>query len=86
MPNEVNTVLPDWEKLHRLVPSHFPPIDLFENVASPDELEIVFAIESITNERVEAISEALDFFPHHLCQYMETFENDIDMLQVANQF
>jgi hypothetical protein len=43
-------------------------------------------IESIANERVEAISETLDFFPHHLCQYMETFENDIDMLQVANQF
>ena len=52
MPNEVNTVLPDWEKLHRLVPSHFPPIDLFENVASPDELDIVFAIESITNDRL----------------------------------
>lgn len=52
MPNEVNTILPDWEKLHRLVSSHFPPIDLFENVASPDELEIVFAIESITNDRL----------------------------------
>jgi len=52
MPNEVNTVLPDWEKLHRLVPSHFPPIDLFENVASPDELDIVFTLESITNDRL----------------------------------
>lgn len=52
MHNEVNTLLPDWEKLHRLVPTHFPPIDLFENVASPDELEIVFAIESMTNDRL----------------------------------
>lgn len=52
MPNEVNTVLPNWETLHRLVPSHFPPIDLFENVASADELEIVFAIESLTNDRL----------------------------------
>lgn len=52
MHNEVNIVLPDWEKLHRLVPSHFPPIDLFENVASPDELELVFAIESMTNDRL----------------------------------
>lgn len=52
MLNEVKTFLPEWEKLHRLVPSHFPPIDLFENVASPDELEIVFAIESITNDRL----------------------------------
>ncbi|WP_421131741.1 RES family NAD+ phosphorylase [Alteromonas sp. A079] len=52
MHNEVKTLLPDWEKLHRLVPSHFPPIDLFENVASPDELDIVFAIESLTNDRL----------------------------------
>lgn len=44
--------LPDWEKLHRLVPSHFPVVDLFENVASPDELEIVFEIESLTNDRL----------------------------------
>ncbi|WP_016953927.1 RES family NAD+ phosphorylase [Catenovulum agarivorans] len=52
MHNEVNTLLPDWEKLHKLVPSHFPPIDLFEHVASPDELELVFAIESLTNDRL----------------------------------
>lgn len=52
MHNEVKTLLPDWEKLHRIVPSHFPPIDLFENVASPDDLEIVFAIESLTNDRL----------------------------------
>lgn len=52
MPNEVNTVLPDWDKLHRLVPSHFPPIDLFENVASPADLEIVWALESATNDRL----------------------------------
>ena len=52
MHSEVNTLLPDWEKLYRLVPSHFPPIDLFENVASPDELEIVYEIESLTNDRL----------------------------------
>ncbi len=52
MRNEVKTFLPNWEKLHRLVPSHFPPIDLFENVASPEDLDIVFAIESLTNDRL----------------------------------
>jgi len=52
MHNEVNTCLPDWEKLHRLVPSHFPPIDLFENVANPEDLALVFAIESLTNDRL----------------------------------
>ncbi len=45
-------ILPDWERLHRLVPSHFPPISLFETVADPDDLEIVYAIESLTNDRL----------------------------------
>lgn len=52
MPNEVKTFLPNWEKLHRLVPSHFPPINLFENVANPEDLEIIWALESLTNNRL----------------------------------
>ncbi|MER2493693.1 RES family NAD+ phosphorylase [Catenovulum sediminis] len=52
MHNAVKTLLPDWDKLYRLVPSHFPPIDLFENVAEPEELEIVWAIEALTNDRL----------------------------------
>jgi hypothetical protein len=52
MHNEVNTWLPDWDKLYRLVPSHFPPIDLFENVVDPQDLDIVFAIEALTNDRL----------------------------------
>lgn len=47
-----NKVLPDWEQVHRLVPSHFPPIGLFETVADPEDLDIVYAIESITNDRL----------------------------------
>lgn len=54
MHKEVKTHLPDWDKLYRLVSSHYPPIDLFENVADPDDLELVFAIESITNDRLRA--------------------------------
>lgn len=49
---EYATCLPDWPQLHRLVPSHFPPINLFESVADPDELEIVHALESLTNDRL----------------------------------
>lgn len=49
---QYDTCLPNWPQLHRLVPSHFPPINLFESVADPDELEIVHAIESLTNERL----------------------------------
>ncbi len=45
-------VLPDWGQLHRLVPSHFPPIGLFETVADPEDLDLVYAIESLTNDRL----------------------------------
>jgi hypothetical protein len=43
-------------------------------------------IETIANERTEIICDALDYFPTDLCKYMQTFENEIDMLQVAKQF
>ena len=49
---KLHQVLPDWEQLHRLVPSHFPPIGLFETVTDPEDLEIVYAIESLTNDRL----------------------------------
>ncbi len=44
---------PQWQSLHRLIPSHFPPIDLFESVADPHELELTFAIEALTNDRLK---------------------------------
>ena len=41
-----------WRPSYRLVPSRFPPIQLFERVARPEDLEAVFAIESLTNDRL----------------------------------
>lgn len=41
-----------WKISWRLVPSRFPPISLFDRVASPDQLEAVFAIECMTNPRL----------------------------------
>lgn len=49
---EPNKVMLEWNSLHRLVPSHFPPINLFESVADPGKLEIAYAIESLTNDRL----------------------------------
>ncbi|ATC96576.1 RES family NAD+ phosphorylase [Pseudoalteromonas tunicata] len=63
MLNEVNSCLPDWENVYRLVPSHFPPIDLFENVADPQDLEIVFAIEALTNDRLREQTGCLALVP-----------------------
>lgn len=36
----------------RLIPSHFPPIQLFENLLDPDELEAAYLLESLTNDRL----------------------------------
>jgi hypothetical protein len=41
-----------WPSCYRIIPSRFPPIDLFERVADAADLEAVIAIESLTNERV----------------------------------
>jgi len=42
----------EWKPCRRIVPSRFPPIQLFERVADPDDLEAVFELESLTNSRL----------------------------------
>lgn len=41
-----------WRPCHRLIPSRFPPAGLFDRVAEPADLEAVFALEALTNERL----------------------------------
>ena len=42
-----------WRKAYRIVPSRYPPIDLFERVAAdPAQWEMLAEIEMITNPRV----------------------------------
>ncbi|MBR9990666.1 MAG: RES family NAD+ phosphorylase [Gemmatimonadetes bacterium] len=41
-----------WRTSYRIIPSRFPPIDLFERVASPGELAAVHELESLTNDRL----------------------------------
>lgn len=41
-----------WRPSHRLVPSRFPPVSLFDRVADPKDLDAVYALESMTNDRV----------------------------------
>lgn len=41
-----------WTPCHRLVPSRFPPTGLYDRVADPADLDVVFAIENLTNPRV----------------------------------
>jgi RES domain-containing protein len=39
---------------HRLIPSRYPPVGLFDAVAAPADLELVFALEGWTNDRISA--------------------------------
>lgn len=48
----IPTTQVDWCPCFRIVPSRFPPIGLFEAVADPDDLEAIFQIEAVTNDRL----------------------------------
>jgi RES domain-containing protein len=41
-----------WTPSFRIIPSVFPPINLFERVAAPADLDAVWAVESLTNPRL----------------------------------
>ena len=51
MNNTIAAILPTWRALHRLIASHFPPIQLFESVVDPDDRR-AYAIEALTNDRL----------------------------------
>jgi hypothetical protein len=53
------TWMPSW----RIIPSRFPPIQLFERVTDPADLDAVLALESLTNDRVRAEVGQLDLIP-----------------------
>lgn len=42
------------DQTHRLIPSRFPPINTFETVAQPGDLEAVLELEGWTNDRLVA--------------------------------
>ncbi len=48
----IATALIEWTPSWRIIPSRFPPIQLFERVTDPDDLEAILAIESLTNPRL----------------------------------
>lgn len=42
-----------YSDTYRLIPSHYPPIALFENLLDPGELDAAYALESLTNDRLQ---------------------------------
>ena len=43
-----------WERTHRLVMSHFPPIDLYDDLVDPRDWELITAAVQRTNPRLAA--------------------------------
>lgn len=41
-----------WRPSWRIVPSRFPPVGLFDRIASPDDLDGLFELEGLTNPRL----------------------------------
>src|SRR5690606_22607554 len=41
-----------WQPSWRIVPSRFPPVGLFDRIASPDDLDALFELEGMTNPRL----------------------------------
>jgi hypothetical protein len=52
-----------WLPCWRIIPSRFPPINLFERVADPADLEAIIALESLTNDRLREEVGALQLVP-----------------------
>ncbi len=48
----MQAILPAWRRAYRIVNSSFPPLAVFEDTLSPDDLEIAFALEAMTNDRL----------------------------------
>src|SRR5262245_41709121 len=52
-----------WSPCYRIVPSRFPPIDLFERVADPADYEAIYAVEALTNTRLRDETGRLELVP-----------------------
>ncbi len=60
---KVPTTLVSWRPCHRIIPSRFLPINLFERIAERDDLDAILAVESLTNDRVRDETGELELVP-----------------------
>jgi len=50
--SEPRTVRLRWPKIFRVIPSKHPPINFFENIVAPEQMEAAWYLESLTNDRL----------------------------------
>jgi len=41
-----------WKPSYRLIPSRYPTVGLYDAIADPADLDVVFAVEALTNPRI----------------------------------
>ncbi|GAB4223285.1 MAG: RES family NAD+ phosphorylase [Gammaproteobacteria bacterium] len=46
------TVRLQWKAQYRIVPSVYPPINFFEHLVAPEDMEALWYLESLTNDRL----------------------------------
>tara|TARA_R110000782_G_scaffold270474_1_gene371602 strand:+ start:2454 stop:3137 length:684 start_codon:yes stop_codon:yes gene_type:complete len=52
-----------WQSCYRIIPSRFPPVGLFDKAADPADLDAVFQVEAMTNDRLREETEELSLVP-----------------------
>lgn len=57
----------DWDTTYRIIPSKYPPIDLFEKIADPGDWELLAEIEGMTNDRLREEAGDLSRIPRSRC-------------------
>ena len=53
----------EWAPCWRIIPSRFPPIQLFERVTEPQDLEAIFELEELTNPRLRNEAGSIKLVP-----------------------
>jgi RES domain. len=52
VPQDIPVTATRWSPCYRIIPSRFPPVGLFDKVARAEDLDAVFQIEAMTNDRL----------------------------------
>lgn len=53
----------DWPEAHRIISSRYPPVSLFEDIADPQDWDLIAEAESRTNPRLAESVGRLDLVP-----------------------
>lgn len=57
----------EWNPIWRIIPSRFPPVDLFHRIADSSDFAAIIEIESMTNDRLRAEKNEIEMIsPDHV--------------------